>query len=458
MSAILLIAVPLLAAFISILHKKVAPYLLLLVSFSMVVIALFLPIQTVVIGGFEAPYGINLVYDTYSRIGVTAVNLLFFLITTIVYCKFKPLASILLVALAGLNGLLLTGDLFNLFVFMEVSGIAAYLITTSNNKPKATFHYLVIGTVGSGLYLFGLIILYAMFGTLNMADLASQITASNASAMEVAVPFMLMFIGLGVEAKLIPFNAWVKGILGSSNKLSGPMIASVYATTIAIVFGRVLTTVFVFSDQLFMVLSVITVFSILAGEAMAYASTKAREILLFSSIAQAGIVILLFVLGFKEIALTIAVVNGFSKFVLFVLTNHMVDQIGSDEINDLQGVFSKNKVVGVSFTIASLSLLGLPLFVGFVVKMNMLRHLINNGNLVFAIVILLSSVIEGVYFIKLLVKLWYEKGETKQVKFDFLTKYITLVIAILFIVFGLYFEPIQTLFDTLVPFEIGGIL
>jgi multicomponent Na+:H+ antiporter subunit D len=411
-----------------------------------------------VIGGFEAPYGINLVFDAYSRIGLTTVNLLFFFITALVYCKYKKLASILLVALAGLNGMLLTGDLFNLFVFIEVSGIAAYLITTSNNKPKATFHYLVVGTVGSGLYLFGLIILYAMFGTLNMADLASQITASNASAMEVAVPFMLMFIGLGVEAKLIPFNAWVKGILGSSNKLSGPMIASVYATTIAVVFGRVLTTVFVFSDQLFMVLSVITVFSILAGEAMAYASTKAREVLLFSSIAQAGIVILLFVLGFREIALTIAVVNGFSKFVLFILTNHMVDQIGSDEISDLQGVFSKNKVVGISFTVASLSLLGLPLFVGFIVKMNMLRHVINNDNLVFVAVILLSSVIEGVYFIKLLVKLWYEKGEAKQVKFDFLTKYVTLVIAILFIIFGIYFEPIQTLFDSLIPFEIGGIL
>ena len=458
MSAVLLIAIPLLAAFISILSKKIAPYLLVLVSISVIIVALFAPMKTIIIGGFEAPYGISLVFDYYSRIGVMSVNILFLIITLLVFRKYEKLASILLVALAGLNGLMLTGDLFNLFVFIEVSGIAAYLITTSNNKPRATFNYLVLGTVGSGLYLFGLIILYAMFGTLNMADLAVEIRMSNATAAHVALPFMLMFIGLGVEAKLIPFNSWVKGILGTSNKLSGPMIASVYATAIAVVFGRVLTTVFVFSDLLLLIVSVVTMFSIIAGEAMAYASTKARQVLLFSSVAQAGIVVLLFSLGFSGVALALAIINGFSKLVLFVLTNHIVEQTKTDEIDELQGVFATNKVVGFTYTSAVLSLLGLPLFVGFVVKMNILRYLVMSEEVVFAIVILLSSVIEGVYFIKMLVKFWYPKGESKSVSFDALTKYAMLVVALGLVVFGIYFEPFQVLFDNVVNFVIGGIL
>ena len=80
-------------------------------------------------------FGINLVFDQYSLIGLYIVNTLFFLVVAINCVKFKKISTILLVALAGLNGLLLTGDLFNLFVFIEVSGIAAYLITTTNKKP-----------------------------------------------------------------------------------------------------------------------------------------------------------------------------------------------------------------------------------------------------------------------------------------------------------------------------------
>lgn len=458
MSSVLLIAIPLLAAFLSILNKKIAPYLLLLVSFGLIVLLGFLDLETVVVGGFEAPYGINLVLDNYSLIGLYVVNTLFFIVSAITYCNYKKIAPVLLVALAGLNGLLLTGDLFNLFVFIEVSGIAAYLITTTNKKPVATFHYLVLGTVGSSLYLLGLIILYAMFGTLNMADLAVQITSSGATGMETALPFLLMFIGLGVEAKLLPFNSWVKGILGNANKLTGPMIASVYATAIALVFGRLLSTVFVFSDELMLIITVVVVFSILAGEAMAYASTKLREILLFSSIAQAALVVLLFALGLTGFAVLLAIVNGFSKLVLFLVVTHIEAHTKTDELDELKGIFVNNKVIGVGFTVTVLSVLGLPLFVGFIVKMNVLVELFKANNLIIPAVILISSVVEGVYFIKMLLKLWYSKTESKKIKFDAVTTYVVVVIAFLLTLFGIYFEPLNTLVSTIVNLTVGGIV
>ena len=457
MSSVLLIAVPLLAAFLSILNKKIAPYLLLAVSFLLIVILGFLELETINIGGFSAPYGINLVLDNYSYIGLYVVNTLFFIVSAISVCNYKKIAPILLVALAGLNGLLLTGDLFNLFVFIEVSGIAAYLISTTNKKPVATFNYLVLGTVGSSLYLLGLIILYAMFGTLNMADLALVMASSGATSAQTALPFLLMFIGLGVEAKLLPFNSWVKGILGNSNKLSGPMIASVYATAIALVFGRLLSTVFVFSDQLMLIITIVVVFSILAGEAMAYASSKLREILLFSSIAQAALVVLLFAIGLTGFAVLLAVVNGFSKLVLFLVVNHLEQETNTDELNELSGVFSKNKVIGVGFTVTVLSVLGLPLFVGFIVKMNVLVELVKVDNFIIPAVILISSVVEGVYFIKMLVKLWYSKQDAKEVKFDLVTKYVVVVVALLITLFGIYFEPLNELMSTIVNLSIGGI-
>jgi multicomponent Na+:H+ antiporter subunit D len=447
MSAVYLIVVPLLVAFISILSKKAAPYLLVLVSFLSVVGVYFLEPGTIMIGGFAAPYGISLVVTNFAIAGLYIVNILFFLVVTISLNEYKKLASILLVALAGLNGLLLTGDLFNLFVFLEISGIAAYLITTTNKKPLATFSYLVLGTVGSSMYLLGLIILYNMFGTLNMADMAAQIDASGVDAVVVSFPFLLMFIGLGVEAKLLPFNSWVKGILNSANKLSGPMIAAVYAAAMGLLFGKLLNQVFVLDATLALIVTVVLIFSIVAGEAMAYASMKAKEILLFSSIAQAALAVLVFFNGFVELGLVMIGANAFAKLVLFVVITHAEKQTGSDEVDSLRGLFANNKLVGAGFTAATLSVLGLPLFVGFVIKLNILVEFFNNSSYLFPAVILLSSVVEGVYFIKLLVKLWNPKGKESTVTFDYVIIYVSLVVALVLVFLGTFSGELVNILD-----------
>jgi multicomponent Na+:H+ antiporter subunit D len=457
MSAVLLIVVPLLLAFLSILSKKIAPYLLLGVS-GVATLALIFQLftyETISIGGFNAPYGIELIFDSYSYYALLVVNGLFFITALFNIKAFYKLASILLVGLAGLNGLLLTGDLFNLFVFLEITAISAYLIASTNQSPVHTFHYVVAGTVGSSLYLLGLILLYNMFGTLNMADMTVALEGVN--PVVVAFPFLLMFIGLGVEAKLLPFNAWVKGILGHSNSLSGPMIAGVYAGATLFVFGRLLGNVFILSDSLMMIVLVVVGFSILAGEAMAYASTKVREILLFSSVAQAGIAIIVFAFGFTEYALLFVGLNAVSKVVLFLVFNTMIGQVGNDEVASLQGIFRKHPVLGFGMTVIILSLLGLPLFVGFTVKVNILLSFIDAGNVVFPAIILISSVIEGVYFVKLLVALWHQEG-TENVLICVPMVVFTLVVAIALIILGTYQLPLEQFVDQFLALKGGWFL
>ena len=206
MSPILLVAVPLLAAFLSILSKKLAPYLLMAVGIFNLVILFFIPFGFEIIGGFNQPLGINLLFDTYSKIALILINALIVVIAFLNLEKYNKFSSILLLVMGSLNGLILTNDLFNLFVFLEIAGIAAYLITSSNKKPIKTFHYLILGAVGSSLFLFGVVILYSMFGTLNMVDMIQKIQLTN-NYKELILPFTLMFIGLGVEAKLLPFNS-----------------------------------------------------------------------------------------------------------------------------------------------------------------------------------------------------------------------------------------------------------
>ncbi len=444
MNATLLIAIPLLVAFLSILTKKYAVYLLLSVSLLMTVFAIFLPSGIVIIGGFNPPLGISLLLDTYSRMAVILINGLVLVISFLNMKNFSKYSSILLLVIAGLNGLVLTNDLFNFFVFLEISGIAAYLITTSNKKPVSTFNYLVLGAVGSSLFLFGVIILYSMFGTLNMVDMIEKIQLNN-NYQELILPFIMMFIGLGVEAKLLPFNSWVKGVLGNSNTLSGPIVAAVYAAAMTFAFGRIITNLFAFEGTLLIVVTVILSVGIILGDAMAFASKRAREILLFSSIAQASIVILLFVNGFVIWAVYLIIANALSKTLMFFVINKATGELKTDDVDKLKGLFSKNLLVGITFTLATLSVMGLPLLTGFVIKINYLTELASNSQILLIAVILIASVIEGIYFVRLLVKLWFKEENEINVTYELSFKIVFIVIASILLVFGTYYTPLNDL-------------
>jgi multicomponent Na+:H+ antiporter subunit D len=138
--------------------------------------------------------------------------------------------------------------------------------------------------------------------------------------------------------------------------------------------------------------------------------------------------------------------------VLFIVFTTVSEQVGSDELNELKGIFGENKVIGVGVTASILSVLGLPLFFGFVVKLQILSTLFDNGEMLLPIVILISSVIEGVYFVKLLIKLWYPEGEVKSVSFDITLKYVVVIVAIGLVFFGIVSGDLLDLAT-----EIGGI-
>lgn len=442
MSAILLIAIPLFLAFVSMIYKKGAPILLILSALINSVLVFIVPLGTVVIGGYNQPLGISLFFDTYARLGLIFLNILFLIISFLNLKAFSKYAQVLMIGLVGLNGLLLTGDLFNLFVFLEITAISAYLITTSNKKPVSTFNYIVIGSIGSTFYLFGLAILYAMFGTLNMMDMIHKIDVENVAYTKLLLPFFLMFLGLGVDAKLLPLNAWVKGILKHSNTLSGPMIGSIYALGISLTMGRLITNLFQFEGRLLLVVVILLSLGILLGEIMAFQSSKIKEILLFSSIAQASIVMMLFTQGLVKWAIYLAIANAISKAFLFLTINHATHN-QSDELDDVQGLFSQNKLIGVAFSISALSIIGLPVFVGFQIKVGYLSELIMKDLWLIVLVILASSVIEGIYMIRLLIKLWYPTENTKPYTFNPFYKAFGLGVAIIILVLGIYTKPLD---------------
>ncbi len=449
---VLLIVVPLLLAFLSVALKNNKKQLLFIAAVFNVVGVFIIENGSYVIGGFRAPYGINLNLDAYSHLAVLVINILFLLIITMSNEKTKEFSTVLLVALAGLNGMLLTGDLFNLFVFLEIVSITGYILSTESKKYKYSFNYLILGTIGSGLYLFGLIILYAIFGSLNMADISFKMLSYDTG--KLVVPIFLMFIGLAVEAKLIPFNGWVRGVYGNANSLIGSLFASVYAGTILFVFGRVFGQVLVLSEYLVAVFVAIGVITLIAGEVAAFSKNKIREILLFSSIAQSGLVALLFVTGLIFPTVLQLLNNIITKAVMFTIAGKISDDADTDEADKLKGIFANNKIIGVSFTVSALSLIGLPLFYGFYSKINLLLGLFSKINYFVAAFILLATIIEGAYFIRLLVKLWTPGEEGKEsnikfvtdrkVEFDFNKKVIAFMLSLIILLAGISPSLVKT--------------
>ena len=224
----LFVIIPLGAAFlISLLGKKIKNSadlltnlgtlsLLLLSLYSITLVSAY---KTLVykVGGWIPPIGICMVMDGLTSFMLVTVNLVSFLITlySISYMekytdKYR-FYTLFMLMLAGMNGIIITGDLFNLFVFLEIASIASYALVafgTEAEELEASFKYAVMGSVASCFILLGIAMLYSYTSTLNMADIAGVLSSKPAG---IITPFILVLFlaGFGLKAALVPFHAWL---------------------------------------------------------------------------------------------------------------------------------------------------------------------------------------------------------------------------------------------------------
>jgi len=327
--------------------------------------------------------------------------------------KYHMLYMLLLI---GATGVVLTGDIFNLFVFFEILCISSYaLVAYLRNKAgiESAVKYLVQGAVGSSLLLIGIGLLYGQFGTLNMADIAQNI--KSASPISIFVPMVLIITGLGVEAAIFPLNAWLPDAHSSA-----PSSISAILSGIAIEVGlyavvRVIFTIFG-ASSIFLFLALLGILTLLVGEMCAFSQNNIKRMLAYSSIGQIGLI--LFALA---IATSYGVTGGLfqlvshtlAKSLLFLAAGYMIYRAGSMEISALEGMGKKMPLTCLAFTIGAFSLVGLPPFIGFPSKFLVVRAALATKETYFSVLIglaLLGTVIEGAYFFRV-VQVLYFKGE-----------------------------------------------
>ena len=367
------------------------------------------------IGGWAAPWGIEYVVDSLTAIvllvvtGIGAAVLLFARASEKIEIppdRVPLFYSLMLLNLAGLAGMTITGDVFNLFVFLEISSLSTYALVSLGRDRRAltaAFQYLIIGTVGATFYVIGVGYLYAMTGSLNIADLAIRVPdVADTTAVRAALAFLL--IGIGVKLGMMPLHFWLPNAYTFAPSLVSVFLAAT-ATKVAIyALLRMIFTLFgveIFvASLLALAVMVVAIFAMFVATFAAIFQSDVKRLLAFSSLAQIGYILLGTGLA-TSAGLTAAVLHvfnhGMMKGALFMALAGLAYRVGSTRIADISGAGRFMPLTLLAFVIGGLSLIGLPLTVGFLSKWYLLAAVFQDGKWWIAFLILASSVLAVVY-------------------------------------------------------------
>lgn len=421
----LLIIVPLLAAPLCVLVRMPLPSWILVLFASLCCtwasIKLFLQVSEsgvirYALGGWAAPTGIEYYIDAANAPILVLVSALSAI--SLIYAYRSVLKSIdtsrhylfytaWILCVTGLLGMTITGDIFNVFVFLEISSLSTYSLIAFGHDRRAltaSFRYLVLGSVGASFILIGIAFLYAATGTLNMVDLATRIPQTE-STRAVLIAFSFLTIGLMIKTAIFPVHGWLANayhyapiavtvfLAGTATKVSLYVLLRVFLSVFSgdysfgvMVLNAVLLPTAVIG---FVVMSLVAVFQ-----------TDLRRLLAYSSIAQIG-----YIVAGIAIASQAGITAGFAhilnhaiiKATLFMSVGCVMYRIGHAHAPSFDRLFTSMPFTVVAFIIAGLGLIGVPLTAGFVSKFTLMGAAMERGWWPIAALVLLSSLMATLY-------------------------------------------------------------
>ncbi len=424
--AILLVLLPLIAAFTLTPLRRCNPVIArvagpaVVVSQVMLAITLLLHIaqlgpEAVGFGGFSIPLGIAFHLDLVgmSLVALAGVTLLLLWPWTVESDSAEP--SLYLLLLAGASGIALSADLFNLYVFFEVVAVASYGLVAAPNSGiqlYASIRLLLFSAAGSALALLGIGLIYNLGGSLSLAHLG-QVAAQDAtlfSSVEGLSAFTLILIGLGVKAELFPANHWVPEVYGLSRPRVSGLLAGLVSKLALLILLRLLWQLYTGTGAE-VILLVTGLVTLLLGELAAFRATRLREMLAFSSIGQLGLLAVAFSMGNEAgvaAGLLLALNHLLIKPALFLYAHNW-----RAPITALGGQAWSTPLASALFVLMVLSLMGIPPLPGFWGKYLLLKGVLTAPTLGMGWVvalILFTTLVEMIYFMRLLTRLYAEKS------------------------------------------------
>lgn len=385
------------------------------------------------VGGWEPPWGIELRVDAanaFVLLAVTAISTLVLLYSKdSIEKEIEPSKHTLfytahMLCLAGLSGILVTGDAFNLFVFLEISSLATYTLVSLASDRRcltAAFRYLVMGTVGATFILIGVGMLYMKTGTLNMLDLVERIHAYESSR-TINTGLAFIMVGVSIKLALFPLHMWLPAAYTHAPSAVSAFLASTATKVAVYVMIRFIFTIFgadhVFNEMsmgiILMVLSIVAIFK---GSYAATVQSNVKTVLAYSSVAQIGYMILGVSL-FSVTGLMAGMIHIFNhalmKGALFMAVGAVFYRMGSVDIKAFRGLGKQMPLTMAAFTIAGLSIIGVPLTVGFISKWYLVSAALEQNHWVIAALVLAGSLLAVIYIGRILEAAYFQEPDESQ--------------------------------------------
>ncbi len=366
-------------------------------------------------GNWQPPFGIPLVADGLSALMLVIASVVGLLVTIYsvgyirVYTDRWKYYALMMLMIAGINGVLLTGDIFNLFVCLEIASIATYALVAyglEDESLEASFKYAVMSSVGSCFILLGIAFLYSFTSTLNMADMASTLVSHRTDKVVYFVSALFM-MGFGLKAALVPFHAWLPYAHSASPSPVSAMLSGVSIKVLGIyAIARIFYNVIGITPAVQSVIITFAVLSMITGAVLAFGQKDIKRVFAYSSISQIGFIAL--GLGISTpLGLTGAIFyllnHSLFKSLLFLGAGSMERITGTRDLSKMRNVIESSPLTGYATLIGALSISGIPPFGGFWGKLLIIFSCLQAGRPVLAIVAVGVSALTIAYYFKALV-------------------------------------------------------
>ena len=390
-------------------------------------------------GGWDPPHGIAYVIDGLNAPVLLLISFVALLCTLYGLPSIKaevepkkrpPFYAAFLICVAGLLGMVTTGDAFNVFVFLEVSSISTYVLVAmgasrDRRALSAAYNYLILGSIGATFFVIGIGFLYMETGTLNMADMGRILADMGGGSRVALVGFGFVVIGLGLKLAMFPLHMWLPGAYAHAPSVVTIFLASTATKAALYLMLRFTFTVFDPSFEyvgtvLTYVITSMAVAGMLLASLQAIFQTDARRTLAFSSIAQVGYMLLGIGIG-TAAGLSAGYLHlmnhAIIKGALFIALGAFWYRYGITRVEDFRGLSKMMPWTMGAFTIGGLSLIGVPFTAGFVSKYNLASAAADNGWWWAVGIIMASSVLAIIYVGRILLTAYFQpppeiKGET----------------------------------------------
>ena len=386
------------------------------------------------LGGWEPPWGIEYRIDLLGAYVLVIITVIAALVLSfarrsvdseIPDRRIPTFYAVFLLCLTGLAGMTVTGDAFNVFVFLEISSLSSYAMISMGRDRRAlnaAFQYLIMGSIGATFILIGIGFLYMMTGTLNMDDLAARLP-EVAETRTIRAGFAFLTVGFGLKLALFPLHLWLPNAYAYAPSAVSAFLAATATKVAVYCLLRFLLSIFGIDfslgamplDAMLMALGVA---GVLSASLVAIFQRNVKRMLAYSSVAQIGYIALGIGLANHE-GLSAGMMHLFNhammKGALFMALGAVAYRTGSMRVADFGGLGRQMPLTMAAFLLAGLSLIGIPGTAGFISKWYLVTGTLERGFWPLAVVVLIGSFLALIYIGRVLEKAYFGKPAEDRV-------------------------------------------